>query len=438
METNTQQDSPQEYKETKDLTDERTPESVPETPEEKPARRRTPKAIVLYIIAIAVLILLITAFRCNLISLRIGNIYIGKDSGSIGVQATSKLNQLESAMSDFYFDIPDKQDSIDAIARAYVESYDDPYTVYYTAEEFSAFMQSSEGISYGIGVIVGKTDDGSLLITRVISGGPAEEAGLQAGDLITAVDGESILEEDIEATVQRIKGDDGTDVTLTIVRDGQTMDVTVTRGQYDIPLVSYGVLDGNIGYIYLAEFDASAEQQFLDAYQELTEVEGVSALVIDLRGNPGGLLNVDTDILDELLPDGDIVTVRDKAGNEEVVTGTNPNQIEIPLAVLVNGESASASELFAAAIQDYQVGVVVGTQTYGKGIAQTIKQFSDGSGVKYTIEKYFTPNGRDIHGTGVTPDIVVETAGDGTEDANPETDTQLAAALSYLNGELSQ
>ena len=164
----------------------------------------------------------------------------------------------------------------------------------------------------------------------------------------------------------------------------------------------------------------------------------MSALVIDLRGNPGGLLNVDTDILDELLPDGDIVTVRDKAGNEEVTTGTNPDQIDIPLAVLVNDETASASELFAAAIQDYQVGVVVGTQTYGKGIAQTIKQFSDGSGVKYTIEKYFTPNGRDIHGTGVTPDIVVETAEGGTEDSNPETDTQLAAALSYLNGELQQ
>ena len=440
METGSQQDGSQEQKAAEDtvLQEKQNPGS--ETAQEKPEKkhRHALPVVFLYIVAIAVLILIIAAFRNNFISLRIGRIYIGKDSNSIGIQAGSKLNQLESALSDFYFDQPEKKDSIDAIAKAYVDSYGDPYTVYYTPEEFSEFMTSSEGVSYGIGVIVGKTDDGSLLISRVIAGGPAETAGLQAGDRITAVDGESVLDEDIQDTVQRIKGGDGTDVSLAIMRDGETLEVEVTRGQYDIPLVSSRVLDGNIGYIYLAEFDTSAEKQFLDAYHELIGEDGVSALIIDLRGNPGGLLNVDTDILDELLPDGTIVSVKDKAGNEEITTGTNPDQIDIPLAVLVNGQTASASELFSAAVQDYQVGVVVGTQTFGKGIAQTIRQFPDGSGIKYTVEKYFTPGGRDIHQKGVTPDIVVETAENGTEDSNPETDTQMAAAVSYLNSVLQK
>lgn len=405
-----------------------------DTKEEKAPKtgRRTPKAIIAYTAAIAVLALLIAAFRSNLISIRIGRLYIGRDSGSIGVQSMPKLNQLESALEDFYFDKPDPDTSIESVARAYVDSYGDPYTVYYTPEEFADFMQSSSGVSYGIGVIVGKTDDGALLVSRVISGGPAERAGIEAGDLITEVDGEPVAGEDIQDTVERIKGDEGTDVALTILRDGQTLKILVTRGQYDIPLVSYRVLDGNIGYLYLAEFDGSAKQQFLDAYRELTQKDAVSSLVIDLRGNPGGLLDVDTDILDELLPDGTIVSVRDKAGHEEVTTGSNPDQIDIPLAVLVNAQTASASELFSAAVQDYKVGVIVGTQTFGKGIAQTIRQFPDGSGIKYTVEKYFTPAGRDIHQVGVTPDIVVETADGGTEDSNPETDTQLAAAIDYL------
>lgn len=424
-----------EQPETLQNTDSSLPEEQPGRPEK---HRRTPRAIILYTVAIAVLLLLIAAFRSNLISIRIGRVYIGRDSGSIGVQSMFKLNQLESALDDFYFDKPDADTSVEAVAKGYVESYDDPYTVYYTPEEFASFMQSSNGVSYGIGVIVGKTDDGSLLVSRVISGGPAETAGLQAGDLITEVDGVSVADEDIQDTVQRIKGGEGTDVSLTVLRGGQTLSFSVTRGEYDIPLVSYRVLDGNIGYLYLAEFDASAEDQFLDVYHELTEEDNVSALIIDLRGNPGGLLNVDTDILDELLPDGPIVSVRDKAGNEEVTEGTNPDQIEIPLAVLVNGQTASASELFSAAVQDYGVGTIIGTQTFGKGIAQTIRQFSDGSGVKYTVEKYFTPNGRDIHQVGVTPDIVVETAEGGTEDSNPETDNQLAAAITYLEGKLQE
>lgn len=391
-----------------------------------------PRAAVLYVSAILLTILLVLAFKNNWISLRIGRLYIGRDSHSIGVQAMNKLNTLENTLSDFYFDKPSAEDSVEGIAKGYVDSYGDPYTVYYTPEEYAAFMQSSEGVSEGIGVIVGKTSDGSLLISRVIEGAPAAESDLQAGDLILAVDGQSVLDEDISDTVERIRGEDGTSVVLTVSRDGKTFETSVERGKYEVPLVSYRMLEGNVGYLYLAEFDASAKQQFLSAYHELLGEDGASSLIIDLRGDPGGLLDVDTDILDEILPDGDIVSVRMKDGTQEVVTGTNPDQIDVPLVVLVNGQTASAAELFAAAVQDYGVGTIIGTQTFGKGIAQVIKELPDGSGVKYTIEKYFTPNGRDIHEIGVTPDMVVETEDGGTQDSDPQTDTQLRAALEFL------
>lgn len=374
-----------------------------------------------------------------------GSIYIQSETydgnTGIGTEAEQKLNLIDQTLKDFYFDDIDDSKVLDNIYKAYVNAYGDKYTVYYTADEYAKIQESSNGAYYGIGVVVRKNDDGTILVVEPYDGAPGKEAGMRKNDVIVTVNGESVADQDLNSVVAKIKGDEGTTVNIGIRRDGSDdiTELTVTRRKVEIKTVAYEMLDDSVGLITISEFDKVTAQQFKEAYAQL-ETLGMKGLVIDIRSNPGGLLNVVVDMLDEILPDGLIVYTEDKYGNRQEYNGSNPDVIGVPLAVLVNGESASASEIFAGAVQDYGAGTIIGTQTFGKGIVQTIRRMSDGSAIKYTMAKYFTPKGQDIHGHGVTPDIVEELSDEfnNLTEYDASKDNQLQKAIEVIKGDITR
>ena len=298
----------------------------------------------------------------------------------------------------------------ESIYDGIMSSLDDPYSVYYTPEEFEDLLTDSEGIYYGIGAYVQIEETSKLpMLTEVFKDSPAEKAGLRGGDKIKAADGTELEGMELSDAVALIKGPQFTDVVLTVIREGvdEPFDVTVTRDKVEAPTVSFEMKEDNIGYIKLTEFDDVTYTQFVDAYNALKD-QGMTSLIIDLRNNPGGNLSTVVDICGEILPKGVITYTVDKYGNRENYNGKGKNVIDIPLAVLVNGYSASASELMTGAIRDYEKGTIIGTNTFGKGIVQHLLYLSDGSGIKITTSRYYTPNGECIHGTGIKPDIEVE------------------------------
>ena len=374
-----------------------------------------------------------------------GSIYIQSETydgnTGIGTEAEQKLNLIDQTLKDFYFDDIDDSKVLDNIYKAYVNAYGDKYTVYYTADEYAKIQESSNGAYYGIGVVVRKNDDGTILVVEPYDGAPGKEAVMRKNDVIVTVNGESVADQDLNSVVAKIKGDEGTTVNIGIRRDGSDdiAELTVTRRKVEIKTVAYEMLDDSVGLITISEFDKVTAQQFKEAYAQL-ETLGMKGLVIDIRSNPGGLLNVVVDMLDEILPDGLIVYTEDKYGNRQEYNGSNPDVIDVPLAVLVNGESASASEIFAGAVQDYGAGTIIGTQTFGKGIVQTIRRMSDGSAIKYTMAKYFTPKGQDIHGHGVTPDIVEELSDEfnNLTEYDASKDNQLQKAIEVIKGDITR
>ncbi len=352
------------------------------------------------------------------------------DSDGIGSKVEAKLNALNSVLSDkFYFDNVDDETAANNIYKAYLSSYGDKYTVYYTPEEYKSLMESTSGTFYGIGAVCQKSDEGGIVIVEPYSNAPAYKAGVRKGDRVIKVDGKDIMDMDLSAAVALIKGDKGTQVKLTVVRDGQTMDFSITRNAVNIKTVDYEMREDSIGYIIISQFDDVTTEQFKDALNDLQN-QGMKGLVIDVRSNPGGVLSVVVDIVDQIVPKGLIVYTEDVDGNRKEYNGKSNNELSIPIAVLVDGNSASASEIFAGALQDYGKAKIIGTQTFGKGIVQTIQPLTDGSAIKYTIAKYYTPKGQDIHGHGVTPDIVVE------YDSNADGDNQYDAAMDYVKSQL--
>lgn len=352
------------------------------------------------------------------------------DSDGIGSKVEAKLNALDSVLSDkFYFDNVDDETAANNIYKAYLSSYGDKYTVYYTPEEYKSLMESTSGTFYGIGAVCQKSDEGGIVIVEPYTNAPAYKAGVRKGDRVIKVDGKDIMDMDLSAAVALIKGDKGTQVNLTVVRDGQTMDFSITRDAVNIKTVDYEMREDSIGYIIISQFDDVTTEQFKDALNDLQD-QGMKGLVIDVRSNPGGVLSVVVDIVDQIVPKGLIVYTEDIDGNRKEYNGKSNNELSIPIAVLVDGNSASASEIFAGALQDYGKAKIIGTQTFGKGIVQTIQPLTDGSAIKYTIAKYYTPKGQDIHGHGVTPDIVVE------YDSNADGDNQYDAAMDYVKSQL--
>lgn len=351
-----------------------------------------------------------------------------------------KIDTLMQVIDYYYLYDYDKDEMVDAIYKAVMSSLGDPYTVYYTADEFNAFMESSSGSYCGIGVVVQQNmQTGLVTAVRPYEDCPGYEAGIRPGDLILAVDGTEITGMDLNTAVALIKGEEGTSVTITLQRDEEVFDVEVTRRQIDVKTVNYRMMDDNIGYIQIEEFDEVTSDQFSQALDSLIE-QGMEALVIDIRNNPGGILDTVVAMLDELLPEGTIVSVKDRNGTAQEYTSDADTKLTVPLTVLINGNSASASEIFAGAIKDYGVGTLVGTTTYGKGIVQTAFSLSDGTGVKITIEDYYLPSGKSIHKVGVDPDVEIDLPEElKTYVTIPEDeDVQLQKAIEILKEQLQK
>ena len=363
-----------------------------------------------------------------------GDVYIQSDavtdSDGIGSEVEGKLNAIDSVLESFYFGDVDDETAKDNIYKAYLSSYGDKYTMYYTADEYKALKESTNGKFYGIGAVCQLSGEGGVLLVDVYDNGAGYQAGLRSGDRVVNVDGRDITDMELSSAVALIKGDKGTSVTLEVIRGTERLTFSAVRDAVEAKTVSYTLLDNNIGYLSISQFEEVTTKQFKAAVEDL-QSQGMKGFVIDIRNNPGGLLDTVVGMLKYMLPDGLIEYTEDKQGNRKEYKGQDNDEFNLPLAVIVNGNSASASEIFAGAIQDYGKGTIIGTQTYGKGIVQTVKPLTDGSAIKFTIAKYFTPKGQDIHGKGVTPDMVVE------YDTDADVDTQLDAAIKNVEAQIN-
>ena len=341
-----------------------------------------------------------------------------------------KIDKMDKLISSYYLNPEDIDlDKLEqGIYAGYVAGLEEDYTTYYTPEEFASVMESTSGKYSGIGAYVSQNmSTGLITIVKPFEGGPAAEAGIQKDDILYAVEGEEVSGEDLNMVVAKLKGEEGTAVQVTIYRalEDRYIDVEVTRAVVNVPTVTYRMLEDGIGYIQISEFGEVTAEQFAAAAEDL-EAQGAQSLIFDLRDNGGGLLDSVCDILDRVLPKELLVYTEDKDGNREEEWALDDDRIDMPMAVLVNGNTASASEIFTGALKDYDEAEIIGTTTFGKGIVQSIIPMADGSAVKLTSAKYYTPSGVCIHGTGIEPDQVVE------YDREAEEDNQLQAAVDYL------
>ena len=324
----------------------------------------------------------------------------------------AKVKDIDRQLNQRYIEKIDKKKMYESALKAYVEGLGDPYTSYFTKEEYQAFEQDMAATYDGIGAPISKDQETKLvMIVSPYKDSPAEKAGLRTGDIILAVNGEDTTAMDPDEIAKRIRGKKGTEVKLTIQRktnDKATiLEIPIVRDTIEIPTIAAKMLEDQIGYIAIYGFDAPTADQFK---KELTNLkrQGMKGLVLDLRGNPGGYLETAVDIADEIISKGLVVYIEDKNGNREDFSAVNSAELDIPIAVLVNKGSASASEILAGALKDHGVATIVGTTTFGKGLVQNTFPFADGSALKVTIAKYYTPNGEYIHSKGIEPDVTVE------------------------------
>lgn len=361
-----------------------------------------------------------------------------EDAELLNEYTIAKVEVIEETIEQYFLEETDRSALENGIYSGMLNALEDPYSEYYSAEELKELQMSTEGIYYGIGAYISKAaTDEFCTISGVIENTPAEEADLRAGDIIYEVDGVLTQGMDTTQVVSLIKGEEGTQVVLTLVREGEDdyLEIPVERRKIESPTVSGDMLENGIGYIEITEFDEVTEDQFAESLAEC-KAKGMKALILDLRSNPGGNLSTVCEISRMLLPEGMIVYTEDKYGNRDEYTCDGVRQIEVPVVVLVNGYSASASEILAGAMKDHGIATIMGTTTFGKGIVQRVIALSDGSAVKLTVSKYYTPNGNNIHEKGIEPDVVVEFDADAYY--NEGIDNQLQEAIQYLTTIQSQ
>ena len=363
----------------------------------------------------------------------------GVSANSVATQNTlNKLDVIEETIEKYYLEDVEEQTLEDGVYKGMVEALGDPYSTYYSPEELGQIQEKTEGIYYGIGAYIGIDTETSLpRLTGIIDGTPAQESGLRAGDLIYQVDGTDVQGMELEQVTSLVKGEEGTAVHLTIIREGESdyLEIDVVRRQVESPTVNQEMLDDRIGYIQITEFDTVTLDQFTEALA-VCRGQGMEGLILDLRGNPGGNLSTVCDIARQLLPEGLIVYTEDKNGKRTEYSCDGKHEMTEELVVLVDGNSASASEILAGAIKDYGIGTLVGTTTFGKGIVQRIISLTDGSAVKLTVSHYYTPNGNNIHEVGIEPDV--EIAFDGDAYYNDDVDNQLQKAIEVMNEKLGE
>lgn len=362
----------------------------------------------------AVIIILFTALFSSFITLKVNEYNVIKNGDTItGEDFTEmkdfykKFNQIKGVIEQDYIEQPKLETLLNGAIKGMVASLEDPYSYYLTADEYKDFLIDVQGTYAGVGLSVTVSkDDNQITVMDAFKGSPAAEAGIIVGDKIIGIDGEDVDGTMLDAAVNKMRGEPDTEVKVTILRKGEVKDLSIIRANINLPDMEYKMLDNKIGYIWLYRFDQNSSVNFINAIKDL-QTQNMKGLVLDLRNNPGGLLNECMAISDVLLPKGLVLYSEDKNGNREDYPST-ADYLNIPLTVLVNEYSASASEVLSGAVQDHGVGVIIGKTTFGKGLVQTIRgPFKEGDVVKLTTSKYFTPKGRDINHIGVVPDIEV-------------------------------
>lgn len=358
--------------------------------------------------------------------------YNGVLSDSSHVQ---KIEYLEKMIDQEYLGEVDNDEMAEGVYAGLVYGLGDVYSRYYTADEYAQETASTDGAYAGIGVSIQKNKNGGVQIAECYEGGPGADAGLQTGDVITAINDTDVTDMELSDVVSLIRENKDKTIVLTVFRENEekSREISVDVTDVELPSVFGEMLDKKTGYIQITQFTGVTPQQYKDMFTELKD-KGMERLVIDLRDNPGGLLTSVCDILREILPEGLIVYTEDKYGNREEETCDGKHQLDMPLAVLVNENSASASEIFAGAVQDHGVGTIVGTTTYGKGVVQELRQLSDGSAVKLTVSNYYTPNGNSINKVGIKPDVEVKLASEllNKDEITHEEDNQFQKALDVI------
>lgn len=355
------------------------------------------------------------------------------------ISIEDKIASLASLLNKYYVEEIDYDKMLNGIYAGMVDSLGDPYTTYMDKTQLEGFLEDTDGSFTGIGIeVMADSPNKGILVVTPIADTPAAKAGVLPGDRIIKVNGFSVDGQNLSKAVSMMRGPENTDVTITVYREssGENLDFTVNRQPIDVSSVKHEMLQNQIGYIRITQFNKNTYEQFMAAYTDLNG-QGQKGLIIDLRNNPGGLFDVVGKITDTLVPEGVMVYTIDKNGNRKDST-SDAACIQIPLTLLVNENSASASEILSGAVQDMNVGKLVGTQTFGKGLVQGLYTLKDGSGVKITIQKYYTPKGVCIQGEGITPDYVIELPEEVQNVLNipREQDTQLEKAIEVIQGEM--
>ncbi len=361
------------------------------------------------------------------------------DESKISVRLGEKMNQIERLIHQYYYEDVDLDAMEEDVYSAMVDSLGDVYSVYYNEQEYNELMQSVSGHFKGIGVVISENEKGAFVV-QVYDGGSAKDAGIVPNDVICGLNGEDLAGMDISLISARIKSSENDIAHVRVYRESteEYLEYDLELREMDIPTVSYEMKEDGIGYIAISQFSSVTGKQFEDAIRQL-QTQGLCGLVIDLRNNGGGDLITTTEMLDLLLPEGMITYTKGKDGTGSEYTSDANQIIQVPMALLVNGNSASASEVFAGALKDYGIATLVGETTFGKGVVQSILSLGDGSALKLTVSRYYTPNGVCIHGIGIEPDVFVELdieaiSKEGATDAD---DNQLQEALKIVREQLS-
>lgn len=387
-------------------------------------------------ILVASLWFLVIGGVCLLIGTGILGTKDDRESGAVTDANVQKIEHFQRLLETYYYEDVSREELADGVLYGLMETVGDPYTCYYSVEEMEELTADIEGIFHGIGAYLEMDyDKGYAKISGIIDGTPASQSDIKVGDYVIKVDGVDTYEMTLTDVVAMIRGDAGTQVTLTLNRGGAETEVTVTRQNIETPTVEYELLENDIAYITVTEFDDVTTAQFKEALEQL-EADQAKGLILDVRGNPGGNLSTVVEMCQLMLPEGMIVYTEDKYGQRNEYKCDGAHEFKLPLVLLIDGSSASASEILAGAIKDYKIGTLVGTTTYGKGIVQKIFAYEDGSAAKITVSKYYTPNGYNIHGVGIEPDV--EVPFDADLYVEEEIDNQLEKAIEIITEEIEK
>ena len=408
----------------------------PQVSEQKPVKKKKNRRFLKGFLAGIIVTAVVTVAVPGIVSTVAGS------GGNVLNRATiSKINVLSNFIQSSYYEDVDTDSLQEGMYQGLFDNLDQ-YSRYYTAEEYKELYETTLSGSYcGIGASLQQDEKTKAIsIIHVYEGSPAEKAGLKKDDVIVKADKYEAADMELTEFIKHIRGDEGSKVHLKIYRASAEdyLEMDVTREKLDLPTVSNDMLEGKTGYIRVTEFTDKTPAQFESALSDLQK-KGMKALVVDLRSNPGGLLTSVCEMLDDILPKGLLVYTQDRNGKKETYNSTDEKHLDVPLAVLVNEESASASEIFAGAIKDRKAGTLIGTTTYGKGVVQTIRTMRDGSAFKLTTNRYYTPGGTCIQGVGITPDIKLEYKFEGkkNEAYSYDKDNQIQKALQVLKKEIA-